>query len=135
MMAAALGMAALLLWWLAARDAVGFAVFALAFGAFYGTYVALIPALTTDYFGGRNAGGIIGVLYLSVGLGALVGPSVAGYTYDLVGSYTPAILFTVAGNLIAALCLLALPDALAWRAAGSTAMSAPEGRLRDGVRS
>jgi MFS family permease len=134
MIAAALGMAALLLGWLAARDALGLALFAILFGVSYGTYVALFPALTTDYFGGDNAGGIIGALYLSVGLGALVGPAVAGYSYDLAGTYTPAILFTVAGNLVAALCLLALPDAQAWRTAGATATSAPQGGLRNGVR-
>jgi MFS family permease len=129
MIVAALGMATMLLWWLAARDALGLAVFAGVFGLFYGTFVALIPALTTDYFGGRSAGAVIGLLYTSVGLGSLIGPTVAGLAYDLGNSYAPAILLTAAGNLLAVVCLLLLPDAQRWRAATSQAPATAGGRV------
>ena len=56
--------------------AAGLAVFALLFGLCYGGLVALNPALAADYFGGRNAGGIIGVLYSGVAIGALLGTAV-----------------------------------------------------------
>src|SRR6202451_3519825 len=38
------------------------AIFALVFGAFYGGFVALAPAVVIDYFGAQNASTIIGVL-------------------------------------------------------------------------
>lgn len=46
---------------------------------FYGGYVAVLPALVMDYFGGRNVSGIIGILYTSVAFGTLIGPSAAGF--------------------------------------------------------
>lgn len=78
------------------------AAFAFAFGVFYGGFVALLPALVTDYFGGRNAGGIIGALYTSVAFGTLIGPSAAGFAFDLSHSYTLPILASVGTNIIAA---------------------------------
>src|SRR5690606_31704251 len=42
------------------------AAFALVYGVFYGGFVALLPALVMDYFGGRNVSGILGILYTSV---------------------------------------------------------------------
>jgi len=62
----------------------------------------VLPALVADYFGGRNVGGIIGVLYTSVAFGTLIGPSAAGLAFDLSRSYALPILAGVAANLIAA---------------------------------
>lgn len=76
-----------LLLWLAARDTWQLFAIALAYGVSYGGFVALMPALTADLFGPRRASAVIGVLYTSVGWGALVGPSLAGYAYDFSGSY------------------------------------------------
>jgi MFS transporter, OFA family, oxalate/formate antiporter len=69
---------------------------------FYGGWVALLPALVMDYFGGRNVSGIIGILYTSVAFGTLIGPSAAGFAFDLGGSYTLPILAGACGHLIAA---------------------------------
>jgi OFA family oxalate/formate antiporter-like MFS transporter len=87
------------------------AAFAFVFGVFYGGYVAVLPALVMDYFGGRNVSGIIGVLYTSVAFGTLVGPSAAGFAFDLSHSYTLPILASIVGNLIAAGIMLAMPKA------------------------
>ena len=73
-----------------------------------GGYVAVLPALVMDYFGGRNVSGIIGVLYTSVAFGTLVGPSAAGFAFDLSHSYTLPILASACGNLIAAGIVLGL---------------------------
>ena len=54
-------------------------------------------------FGGRNVSGILGVLYTSVAIGTLIGPSVAGYTFDLSQSYTLPILVSVGANVVAAI--------------------------------
>ena len=77
----------------------------------------VIPALTADYFGGRQLGAIIGWLYTSVSVGTLVGPPLAGYGYDLFKSYDLPILAAAASQLSAALCLLLAPDPARWRAA------------------
>ena len=63
------------------------AIFALVFGLAYGGWVALLPAVVMDYFGGRNVSGIIGILYTSAGVGALIGPSAAGFIFDVSRSY------------------------------------------------
>ena len=97
------GMALALFIWLLSHQLFGLAVFALVYGVFYGGFVAILPALVMDYFGGRNVGSIIGVLYTSVAAGTLIGPSAAGYAFDLSHSYTVPILCSIAANAIAAL--------------------------------
>jgi hypothetical protein len=59
-----------------------------------------------DYFGGRNVSGIIGILYTSVAFGTLIGPSAAGFAFDLTHNYTLPILAGVAANIIAAVVIV-----------------------------
>ena len=99
------GMAGALLIWMFSTAFWGMTVFALVYGVFYGGFVAVLPALVMDYFGGRNVGGIIGVLYTSIAAGTLIGPSAAGFAFDVSHSYTLPILGAVCGNLIAALII------------------------------
>lgn len=82
-------------WWM-------LAAFAFVFGTCYGGWVAVLPAVVMDRFGGRNVSGIIGALYTSVAFGTLVGPSAAGYAFDASGSYAWPILAAVCANLVAA---------------------------------
>jgi MFS family permease len=99
------GMAASLLIWAASTTFWPLAIFAFVFGVAYGGWVALLPSVVMDYFGGRNVSGIIGVLYTSAGVGTLVGPSAAGFAFDISHSYTVPILVSAAGNMIAALIM------------------------------
>jgi MFS family permease len=55
-----------------------------------------------DAFGGRNVSGIIGVLYTSVAFGTLIGPSAAGFIFDVSHSYAWPIAASIGANLIAA---------------------------------
>ncbi len=96
------GMALALLVWAFSTDFWPLAAFALAYGVFYGGWVAVLPAVVMDYFGGRNVSGIIGILYTSVAFGTLIGPSAAGFAFDLTRSYTLPILASVCANMIAA---------------------------------
>ncbi|HYM32068.1 MAG TPA: MFS transporter [Candidatus Cybelea sp.] len=105
-----LGMMIMDLWWLGASGPIGLAIFALAFGMFYGGFVALAPALTGDYFGARNVSAIIGLLYTSVSFGTLFGPWTAGIAFDLTQSYTLPILAGAAVNLCAVACMALVPD-------------------------
>jgi MFS transporter, OFA family, oxalate/formate antiporter len=68
---------------------------------FYGGFVALAPAVVIDYFGGRHASSLIGILYTSVAFGTLVGPTAAGFAFDVSHSYTLPILLSVGAYAIA----------------------------------
>ena len=81
------------------------AIFALVFGVFYGGFVALAPAVVIDYFGAQNASTIIGILYTSVAFGTLIGPSAAGYAFDLSHSYTLPIVVSGCAYALATLVL------------------------------
>jgi MFS family permease len=102
LLATFIGMAAALTIWVIATDFWSLAVFAQLFGVFYGGWVAILPAVVMDHFGGRNVSGIIGILYTSVAIGTLVGPSAAGFIFDVNHSYTLPILASVGANIIAA---------------------------------
>lgn len=95
------GMAVTLVAWAGAGTVVTLAAFALGFGVFYGGWVAVLPAVVMDYFGGRNVSAIIGVLYTSVAFGTLIGPAAAGFIYDAGGGYLVPILASAAANAIA----------------------------------
>lgn len=97
-----IGMALALAIWMISTDIWSLAAFAFFYGVFYGGWVAVLPAVVMDYFGGRNVGGIIGILYTSVAFGTLIGPSAAGFAFDLNHSYTLPILASVVANVIAA---------------------------------
>jgi MFS family permease len=102
------GMAGALLIWMFSTAFWGMSTFALVYGVFYGGFVAVLPALVMDYFGGRHVGGIIGVLYTSIAAGTLIGPSAAGFAFDVSHSYTLPIVAAVCGNLIAALVMVSV---------------------------
>jgi MFS family permease len=80
------GSAAIFAWWLVAANVWQLAMFAFIFGVCYGGYVAILPAVTADYFSGRNISGIIGMVYTSVAVGNLIGPPIAGFIFDLLQS-------------------------------------------------
>jgi MFS family permease len=106
-----IGMAASLSIWALSPNVWSLAVFALTFGVFYGGWVAVLPAVVMDYFGGRNVSGIIGVLYTSVAFGTLIGPSAAGFVFDLSHSYELPIIASAATNVLAALIVALTPRA------------------------
>ena len=83
-----IGMALALAIWLVSTNFWQLAGFAFVYGMIYGAWVAVLPAVVMDYFGGRNVSGIIGILYTSVAFGTLIGPSTAGFAFDLTGDYT-----------------------------------------------
>jgi MFS family permease len=102
------GMALALATWVVSVNIWSLALFALVYGVFYGGWVAILPAIVMDYFGGRNVSGIIGILYTSVAFGTLIGPSAAGFAFDLSHSYTLPILASAATNIVAAIIVIAM---------------------------
>ena len=88
--------------WLFSTTLWPLAAYAFVYGVFYGGWVAVLPAVVMDYFGGRNVSGLIGILYTSVAFGTLIGPSAAGFAFDITHSYSVPILASVCANIIAA---------------------------------
>jgi OFA family oxalate/formate antiporter-like MFS transporter len=109
------GMALALTVWACSANVWALAAFAFAFGVFYGGWVAIMPSVVMDYFGGRNVSAIIGALYTSVAFGTLIGPSAAGYVFDISHSYTLPILASICGNVIAAGITIGMSNATAPR--------------------
>jgi MFS family permease len=96
------GIALAMVVWACSTSLWALGAFAVAYGVFYGGFVALLPAFVADRFGERNVSSIIGVLSTSVALGTLIGPGAAGYAFDLVHSYTLPILASAGASLTAA---------------------------------
>lgn len=94
-----------LLWGLATGWAM-LALFALLFGAAHGGCIALYPAVAAQWFGTRRLGAILGALYVSVGLAAVVGASASGWVFDSTGSYAAAIAASGALALLACVGLV-----------------------------
>ncbi|MFC1943632.1 MFS transporter [Chloroflexota bacterium] len=61
--------------------------FLVLFGFGYGGCNALRPSLTREYFGRTNFGSVFGTLMGINMLGAIIGPTLAGWVYDVWGSY------------------------------------------------
>jgi MFS family permease len=97
-----IGMALALAIWAISAKFWSLAAFAFVFGVFYGGWVAVLPAVVMDLFGGRNVSGVIGILYTSVAFGTLIGPTAAGFAFDLNHSYTLPILAGAGANIVAA---------------------------------
>jgi MFS transporter, OFA family, oxalate/formate antiporter len=100
-----IGMALAFLVWAFSVSFWPLAAFAFAFGLFYGGWVALMPAVVADYFGARNLGALIGVISMCIAFGTLIGPSAAGFAFDLRHSYTLPIAASVGAYVIAAAIL------------------------------
>lgn len=75
-------------------------------GLAFGTWLALYGPTSTDLFGMKAAGSIYGALYLSYGIGGLIGPTLGGHLVDRSG-YRSAFL-VAAGCCLLAIVLYAL---------------------------
>ena len=77
-------------------------LFALFFGIAFGARGPIVSAMTADAYRGRHYGTIFGLIHLSNGLGAAVGPWLGGALYDATGSYRLA--FGVAMGSVGLAC-------------------------------
>src|SRR5437660_1813743 len=106
-----IGMALALAMWAVSTTVWPLIVFAFVYGVFYGGWVAVLPAVVMDYFGGRNVSGLIGILYTSVAFGMLIGPSAPGFAFCFSHSYTLPIMLSVGANILAAMIVSATSSA------------------------
>jgi MFS family permease len=105
---AVLVMAASYLIWLGEPGYALLAVFAALMGAAYGGWVAISPSVLAEFFGTQGLGGTTGALYTAAGIGALIGPPLAGYVVDATGSYRPAIVGAMVLEVAALAVILTL---------------------------
>jgi len=78
--------------WIAAHSYGWLVIFAVTMGTGYGGYVGLAPSVVVELFGIRGLGRMLGALYTSAGIAALIGPPMAGFVIDRTGSFEWAII-------------------------------------------
>lgn len=105
---AAMGLSAFL--WPLATTQVGLIAFVFAYGFVAGTFIALMFAITGDYFGVERMAGITGLLNTAAALGTLIGPPITGLLFDATGSYTIPIMIAAATLSVGAAFALKLPS-------------------------
>ncbi len=88
-------------WLLIAQEAWMFYLFAVVFGLAYGGFVPLETIITTELFGLKAIGSILGAIFLFATVGAAIGPIVAGILFDTTGSYAIALQICIIINVIA----------------------------------
>jgi len=101
-------MAASYLLWLGASSYPWLVVFAVVLGVGYGGFIALNPAVIAELFGVHGLGALVGLIYTSAAVGALVGPPAAGLLIDATGTYRWAILAAMLAATAAFTALLPL---------------------------
>lgn len=99
--------AALAIWWISGGHPALLITSAIAHGVGWAVWVTATPSVLAGWFGVENLGGVIGIHYTGLGVGALAGPAVCGFIIDAAG-FGPAIGLVTVTSLIA-LGLLALP--------------------------
>jgi len=84
-----------ILWLVNPWNAQIFFVVAALFGITYGLCIALLPTVIADSFGNKEISRIIGTLYTSFALAALVGPTFGGLLRDHFGNYDLALILCI----------------------------------------
>ena len=79
-----------LVWLIPSHSEWSFYLFSIAFGFAYGGMQVLFSPLVAELFGTRSHGVILAAGALVGSIGAAIGPIVAGYIFDSLGSYTIA---------------------------------------------
>jgi MFS family permease len=90
-------------------------LFVLTYGLGYGALGPVYAAAAADLFPGKHLGTILGVLEAGYGLGGALGAFVAGYLFDVLGSYVVS--FTLVLGAIAISCASLWLAAPRWRRA------------------
>jgi MFS family permease len=74
-----------------------------------GSKLQIASYLTSRYGGVRNFGVIYGLITSLVALGSGIGPMLAGFAFDVTGSYTSFLLVGTVGCVVCGLIVMSLP--------------------------
>lgn len=77
------------------------------FAVGFGSRQSLYPTIAADIFHGAHFGSIIGVLAVCIGTGAGVGPWLAGYLFDVSGSYASSCWTAIVLGMLSLGCIRA----------------------------
>ncbi len=94
-----------MVWLVRSQDLWMLYLFALVFGFAYNGFSSSMGALIGDTFGLGKIGAIFGVLEISFGIGAAIGPAIGGLIFDVNSSYSVAFLMGAVAMLIATLLI------------------------------
>jgi len=84
-----------------------FYVYCAVFGFAYSGTTPIIPTMAASIFGTRSVGSIFGIINLGYTFGVAIGPLLAGYIFDVTGSYSGAFLSAAAALFLSFLvCLM-----------------------------
>lgn len=97
-----------LLWLATAADQVSLILFAALFGLTDMATIPLSATATSEMFGPRMLGALVGLLVLAHQAGSALGSYAAGLGYELLGGYPPVIVASVGVALMAALLCFAM---------------------------
>ncbi len=81
-------------------------IFAVIFGFGTGGMSTCFSAMTADVFKGSSLATVMGILEMFYGAGGVIGPPLAGYTFDFMGSYIMP--FSVIGLAVLAVVFLSI---------------------------
>ncbi len=101
-------MAGAMLWLIQSSDLWMFYLFAIVFGFSFGSSGPISSAFIAEAFGLRHVGVILGVTDVGWQVGAALGPVLAGYMFDISGSYVSAFIAGMIASLVAAILILFL---------------------------
>ena len=97
-----------LLWLVAARELWMLYLFAIIFAFGYATMVALMSPIIVELFGLSSVGILLGIVNFAATIGCAIGPVLAGWLFDINGSYQLAFLISAAASLIGLIITLFL---------------------------
>ena len=100
-----------LVWLMWARDLWSLYSFGIAFGFLWAGSSTMVTIIIGDIFGTRDLGVIMGVLSGGWAIGAALGPAIAGFLFDLSGSYFAAFGAGAAASLLGALSIIPIKRA------------------------
>ena len=95
-----------IVWLVWAQDLWSLYLFALVFGFFYSGFGTSGAALISDTFGLNKIGVIFGLLEISFGIGAAIGPAFGGIIFDVRHSYSLAFLIGAVAMLVVTLLIV-----------------------------
>ncbi len=83
-------------------------IFAVFFGFFYGGWMAMYAPLISELFGLKHIGSILGTIATTFGIGGALGPTFAGYVFDIFGSYTIVFIICMVMFILVSLLIIGL---------------------------
>ena len=97
-----------LLWLVAASELWMLYLFAIIFAFGYATMVVLMSPIIVELFGLSSVGILLGIVNFAATIGCAIGPVLAGWLFDINGSYQLAFLLSAAASLIGLIITLFL---------------------------